>query len=123
MLMKALTLAGTVAMFMVGGYLDAWPAWRTIWHTTPVRWFAAVPAIGGVLASITPTLLDTVGGILAGPLVLVGVKAFQSGVEGARSSLICQGRIIRPMTSPDIRPSSAACRSALPQDTCKVWVI
>ncbi len=85
MLMKALTLAGTVAMFMVGGgiLMHGLPGAHDLaHHASEVA--AAVPAIGGVLASITPTLLDTFGGILAGALVLVGVTVFQKVASKVR---------------------------------------
>ena len=84
-LMKALTVAGTVAMFMVGGgiLMHGLPGAHDLaHHASEVT--ATVPAIGGVLASITPTLLDTVGGILAGALVLVGVTAFQKVASKVR---------------------------------------
>ncbi|WP_324733710.1 DUF808 domain-containing protein [Pseudomonas paeninsulae] len=75
-LMKSLAVIGTVAMFMVGGGILS--------HGIPgahalIEGFAhglqAVPTLGGALATITPTLLDMLLGVLAGALVLVGVTA------------------------------------------------
>jgi hypothetical protein len=75
-LMKSLAVIGTLAMFMVGGGILS--------HGIPgihllIEGFAhglqAVPALGGALAAITPTLLDMLLGVLVGALVLLGVTA------------------------------------------------
>jgi len=72
LLMKSLAIIGTAAMFMVGGGIlthgvpVAHDMIHNIAHTT-----AGVPAIGGVLEAVTPTLLNAVAGIVAGGLVLV----------------------------------------------------
>ena len=73
-LMKALTVIGTAAMFMVGGgiLVHGVPA---LHHVVEAAAHAAgtVPVLGGVLAAITPTLIDAVAGVVAGGLVLLGV--------------------------------------------------
>ena len=73
-LMKALTVIGTAAMFMVGGgiLVHGVPA---LHHVVEAAAHAAgtVPVLGGVLAAITPTLIDAVAGVIAGGLVLLGV--------------------------------------------------
>ncbi len=82
-LMKGLSIVGTAAMFMVGGGI--------LVHGIPPLHHAiedvaqhsgAVPAIGGVLHVITPTLLDAVAGIVAGALVLMvvtmGTRVFKT---------------------------------------------
>ena len=82
-LMKALTVIGTAAMFMVGGGI--------LTHGLPLHHFIAhaaelaggLPAIGGVLKAITPLLLDVLVGIVGGSLTLLGVKA----VSAARAAL------------------------------------
>lgn len=75
-LMKTLSVVGTAAMFMVGGSI--------LTHGVPVlhhaiqsatQAAAGVPAVGGVLAALTPTLLDALVGIVAGGLVLLLVTA------------------------------------------------
>ena len=77
-LMKTLSIVGTAAMFMVGGSILS--------HGVPVLHhgiesaalaLAAIPAVGAVLAAITPTLLDALVGVVAGGLVLLGVTAAQ----------------------------------------------
>jgi hypothetical protein len=82
-LMKALTVIGTAAMFMVGGGI--------LTHGLPLHHFIAhaaelaggLPAIGGVLRAITPLLLDVLVGIVGGSLTLLGVKA----ASAARAAL------------------------------------
>ena len=82
-LMKALTVIGTAAMFMVGGGI--------LTHGLPLHHFIAhaaelaggLPAVGGVLKAITPLLLDVLVGIVGGSLTLLGVKA----VSAARAAL------------------------------------
>jgi predicted DNA repair protein MutK len=75
-LMKLLGIAGTVAMFMVGGGI--------LTHGIPVlhhlieniaHGLGSVPGIGGFLAAVTPSLLDAVAGVIAGALCLALVTA------------------------------------------------
>lgn len=77
-LMKTLSIVGTAAMFMVGGSILS--------HGVPAlhhgieaatQAVAALPAVGGVLAALTPTLLDALVGVVAGGLVLLLVSAAQ----------------------------------------------
>ena len=70
-LMKALSVVGTAAMFLVGGgiLLHGIPHSHDFLHAAElfvqqVGWF------GGVLAAITPTLLSAVFGVIAGGVVL-----------------------------------------------------
>ena len=77
-LMKFLSIAGTVAMFLVGGGI--------ISHGIPVlhhaiegleHHVAAVPVVGGVLGALSGMLANTVVGLLAGAvalLLVLGVK-------------------------------------------------
>lgn len=73
-LMKALSIAGTAAMFLVGGGI--------LTHGIPplhhaieaaAQAVAATPGVGGVLGALTPMVLDGLAGIVAGALVLAGV--------------------------------------------------
>ena len=75
-LMRALTVIGTVAMFLVGGGILS--------HGVPlvhhaIADFATVvgdiPAIGRFLAALTPSALDMSFGILAGAVALSGMRA------------------------------------------------
>lgn len=73
-LMKLLGIVGTAAMFMVGGGIltHGLPfAHQLIHHATEA--VAATPAVGPLLAAITPTLLDALAGVIAGALALLVV--------------------------------------------------
>lgn len=74
-LMKALSVAGTAAMFLVGGSI--------LTHGLPPLQHAIeavtervndVNGIGSLLAALTPLLLDALVGLVAGALVLSAVK-------------------------------------------------
>ena len=74
LLMKGLSVAGTVAMFMVGGGI--------LTHGIPVVHEAIehlaqgaghLSGLGGVLESVIAALLDALAGVVAGALVLVAV--------------------------------------------------
>jgi predicted DNA repair protein MutK len=84
-LMKGLSVAGTAAMFLVGGSI--------LTHGVPplhhfiesmAHGMAALPGVGGAIAFLAPILLDGVVGIAAGALVLGVVSAVQ--------------RVLRPRT-------------------------
>jgi predicted DNA repair protein MutK len=84
-LMKTLSVAGTVAMFLVGGGI--------LTHgIPPVHHFSedlahgagTVSGIGGVLAALVPTLINTVFGILAGIVILLVVTGVTRAVRAAR---------------------------------------
>ena len=73
-LMKALSVLGTLAMFMVGGSI--------LVHGVPVLHHfvegigasvATVPGVGGVLAVIVTSLVEAVIGVIAGAIALVAV--------------------------------------------------
>lgn len=73
-LMKGLSVAGTVAMFLVGGGI--------LTHGTPPLHHAiealaqqagALSGVGGLLAAVTPLAMDAVVGLVAGALVLLAV--------------------------------------------------
>jgi len=85
-LMKFLSIAGTAAMFMVGGGI--------LTHGIPflhhmsegiVHAVEGVPGIGGVLKVLGPTLFDAVAGIIAGALVLAVVTVATRLFRGMKS--------------------------------------
>lgn len=75
-LMKLLSVVGTAAMFMVGGGIltHGIPGAHGLIH----HWaeaVGAIPALGGVLVVLMPTLVDALFGVLVGALVLLLVSA------------------------------------------------
>jgi predicted DNA repair protein MutK len=78
LLMKFLSVAGTVAMFMVGGGIltHGMPFLHDAIHDAVVS-LSSLPAIGGVLETIAGSLLDALAGVVAGGIVLVVVQAAQ----------------------------------------------
>ncbi|HMW81705.1 MAG TPA: DUF808 domain-containing protein [Accumulibacter sp.] len=76
-LMRALTVIGTAAMFMVGGGILAHgmaPLHHAIAHAGELA--GTVPLLGHLLATATPLLLEVLVGITAGALTLLFGKAF-----------------------------------------------
>ena len=71
-LMKALSVAGTVAMFLVGGGI-------LVHGVAPLQHAitAAVQGLGSVAQAVLPTLADGVVGLIAGALVLALVNGFK----------------------------------------------
>ena len=71
-LMKFLSVAGTAAMFLVGGgiLVHGIPALHHLSEAITGA-AAAVPVIGGVLAYLSPMFFDALAGIVAGALALV----------------------------------------------------
>ena len=77
-LMKFLSMAGTVAMFLVGGGIlthGIGPIQQFIEKITAQ--VASVGSVGPVLNAITPLLMDALVGVLAGVLVLLAVNGFK----------------------------------------------
>jgi predicted DNA repair protein MutK len=74
MLMKALSVLGTIAMFMVGGgiLMHAVPALHHLVDGATAA-AACVPGVGGLLKVVTPALVDAVAGLIAGAVALVVV--------------------------------------------------
>jgi predicted DNA repair protein MutK len=77
-LMKALSVIGTVAMFMVGGGIIG-HGFGPLHHLTEraAASVAGVPAVGGVLATVAPSLIDAVAGVVVGAVVLLAVTLVQ----------------------------------------------
>ena len=71
-LMKGLSVAGTVAMFLVGGSILTHGI-QPLLHA--IEQFTS--KIGGVLGSIAPILMDAVVGLSTGALVLMAVTLFK----------------------------------------------
>ena len=73
-LMKFLSVAGTVAMFMVGGGIltHGIPGAHDLIHHAAEA-AGSVAGVGPLLAAVTPTVLDAVGGVIAGAIVLAVV--------------------------------------------------
>ncbi|MGJ7915036.1 DUF808 domain-containing protein [Massilia sp. LXY-6] len=77
-LMKALSVIGTVAMFMVGGGIIG-HAVEPLHHLAQgaAHAVAGVPVLGGLLAAVAPTVIDAVAGVIVGAVVLLGVTLIQ----------------------------------------------
>jgi len=83
-LMKALSLAGTGAMFLVGGGI-LMHGILAMHHVlgAAAQAAAGVPEIGGVLSVLVPLALDGIAGILGGALVLAAVTVVKAGMRAA----------------------------------------
>ncbi|MBP6514003.1 MAG: DUF808 domain-containing protein [Steroidobacteraceae bacterium] len=85
-LMKLLAVAGTLAMFLVGGgiLVHGIPA---LAHFIEAQAHVAgeLPVIGAMLAALAPMLAKVLAGIVAGALALAAVTGFQR-LRGARSA-------------------------------------
>ena len=84
-LMKALSVAGTIAMFLVGGGILSHGipgAHHLVEHWTDAA--ARVSGIGGLLSTLLPALLHLLVGLIAGSIVLAVVllvKRLRSGAQ------------------------------------------
>jgi len=76
-LMRALSFLGTAAMFLVGGGIIAHgiPAIEELGHAVTEA-AKGVPAVGGVLAAITPHLANLIVGLVVGAAVVALVKLY-----------------------------------------------
>jgi len=74
-LMKALSVAGTAAMFLVGGGILA-HGLPQVHHgiDTLARAIGSLPAIGAMLGALAPALLEALAGVVAGALVLAALS-------------------------------------------------
>jgi predicted DNA repair protein MutK len=77
-LMKFLSVAGTIAMFLVGGGIIAHgiPALQEMVHHF-TQMLGGLPTVGGILHFLTPLIVDALIGLVAGALVLAAVKRVQ----------------------------------------------
>jgi predicted DNA repair protein MutK len=77
-LMKALSVAGTAAMFLVGGGILTHGVHAVgEWIKDAAVDAATIPGAGAVLGALTPMLANAVVGIVAGGLVVLVIKLFQ----------------------------------------------
>ncbi len=91
-LMKALAVAGTAAMFLVGGGILTHGVHAVgEWIRDAAVDAAAIPGAGTVLGALMPTLANAVVGIVAGGLVVPGAEA----VPAAYGVLTPRGRTRR----------------------------
>lgn len=84
-LMKALGIAGTAAMFMVGGGIltHGIPALHHLIEGISHK-AGLVPGLGGVLQALVPTIMDALTGIVAGALILLIVTAAKRVYQGVK---------------------------------------
>ncbi|WP_041522068.1 DUF808 domain-containing protein [Gilvimarinus agarilyticus] len=70
--MKFLSIAGTIAMFLVGGGILVHGV-SVLHHVSEhsAQWAASLPSVGAILGALTPTLINAIVGIAAGG-ILVG---------------------------------------------------
>ena len=84
--MKALSVAGTAAMFLVGGGILVHGI--PVLHETFVAWgegSARVPAVGPVLGALLPMLGNALAGVAAGGIAW-GIVALIGRVRRARAA-------------------------------------
>jgi predicted DNA repair protein MutK len=77
-MMKGISIAGTAAMFMVGGgiLVHGIPGGETFIHTLAES-VGGVPGVGGLLEAIAAIVLNALAGVLAGAIALACVSAAQ----------------------------------------------
>ncbi|HEU4517834.1 MAG TPA: DUF808 domain-containing protein [Steroidobacteraceae bacterium] len=77
-LMKFLSVAGTAAMFLVGGGILVHGIHAiSEWVDEAAVGAAALPGLGAVLGALTPMLANAVTGVVAGGLAVLAVKVFR----------------------------------------------
>jgi predicted DNA repair protein MutK len=86
-MMRSLTVLGTIAMFMVGGgILTHGIAMAHHGIENAALALTSVPLMGGVLGAIAPALLNAVFGVIAGGAVLLAVTAVQRLLTALRKA-------------------------------------
>ena len=83
-LMKFLSVAGTAAMFLVGGGILS-HGFPFLHHAVDMatQWASDVEGIGGLLGPLAPLIINAAVGIVAGALVLMAVTLFKRLKPGA----------------------------------------
>ncbi|WP_076407396.1 DUF808 domain-containing protein [Shewanella sp. UCD-KL12] len=77
-LMRGLTVVGTIAMFMVGGgILTHGLHWISAQFSAVALWLEPIAVIGPLLSFITPSLLNTIFGVIAGAVALLLLTSVQ----------------------------------------------
>ena len=83
-LMKALSVVGTLAMFMVGGGILVHGLHFLDVHIKQIAaWLGNIDVAGPVLAAVAPTLLSVLVGVLAGSVLVAVMTAWQKLRPGA----------------------------------------
>ena len=74
-LMRFLSVAGTIAMFLVGGSILA-HGMPLLHHGAEafVAWLGTLPGIAGLLSALGSTLFDLVVGVVAGTIIVASVS-------------------------------------------------
>lgn len=74
-LMKTLTIVGTIAMFLVGGgIINHAVPWMHHFSEDTVEYVQEIPSIGNIVGVLAPTSLNLLIGFIAGLLVLLAVN-------------------------------------------------
>jgi len=86
-LMKALSVAGTAAMFLVGGGIltHGIAPLEGVIHRAQ-QGLAGIPTLGGVLNALVPALFNGLVGLICGAIVLLVVKGVASVLTRARTA-------------------------------------
>jgi predicted DNA repair protein MutK len=86
-LMKGLSIAGTIAMFLVGGGIlsHGIPGMHELIHHAAES-AAHLPAVGGLIAAALPSLVDLLVGLIAGSVILAVVLLVKRLRGGARTA-------------------------------------
>jgi uncharacterized protein len=87
-LMKALSVAGTIAMFLVGGGIlsHGIPGAHEIIHHLGES-AAGVPGVGGILSALLPAAADLLFGVVSGSLILAVVMLVKKLRGGAKAAV------------------------------------
>jgi uncharacterized protein len=84
-LMKALTVIGTIAMFMVGGGILTHGLHSvSVWITHAASTVAEIALVGPVMAWLSPSILNALFGLIAGVLALTVMSLIQKGATHIR---------------------------------------
>lgn len=77
-LMKTLTVVGTIAMFLVGGgIINHAVPWMHHFSEETVEYVQEIPNLGSIVGALTPTLLNMLVGFIAGLAVLLALSAIK----------------------------------------------
>ncbi|MCL1049101.1 DUF808 domain-containing protein [Shewanella abyssi] len=76
-LMKTLSVVGTIAMFMVGGgILTHGLHWVSVQISLAATWVEGLSVVGPVLSFITPSILNSIFGVVAGAIAVLLMQLF-----------------------------------------------
>lgn len=85
-LMKALTVVGKIAMFLVGGGIinHAIPLFH-YWTEDAVDYIELIPNVGNIVGALTPTMINLVIGFFAGLVVLIVISLIKKVITKTKS--------------------------------------